>query len=52
MLIPRNFNYEKKIIILSSAGLDVPSGLQTFRGSNVIFSDWVVHKSIRCIRKS
>jgi len=41
MYIPRMTKMSKKIIIFSGAGLDAPSGVQTFRGANGL---WGEHK--------
>jgi len=39
MMIPRKYGNEPKIIIFSGAGLDAPSGIQTFRGTNGLWND-------------
>ena len=39
MFIPRQLKKEKKIIIFSGAGLDAPSGIQTFRGNDGMWDD-------------
>jgi len=38
MFIPRQTKKERKIIFISGAGLDAPSGIQTFRGTNGIWN--------------
>lgn len=38
MFIPRQTKKERKIIFLTGAGLDAPSGIQTFRGSNGLWN--------------
>lgn len=39
MFVPRMFEPEKKIVIFSGAGLDAPSGIQTFRDSNGLWNN-------------
>ena len=38
MFIPRQTKKERKIIFISGAGLDAPSGIQTFRGTNGLWN--------------
>lgn len=38
MFIPRQNKKERKIIFISGAGLDAPSGIQTFRGTNGVWN--------------
>ncbi|MEA3452319.1 MAG: Sir2 family NAD-dependent protein deacetylase [Bacteroidota bacterium] len=38
MFIPRQTKKERKIIFITGAGLDAPSGIQTFRGTNGIWN--------------
>lgn len=38
MFIPRATKKERKIIFISGAGLDAPSGIQTFRGTNGVWN--------------